>query len=77
MATTMIGSVVASSLVLQQASAVIICKQDFVKLSEKFQQDILNLKSSSLPDMNRQLAMLFDNYEQATTKLIENETTTK
>jgi hypothetical protein len=76
-AITVIGSVAATNLVQQQASAIIVCKDDFMKLSAQFQEDVLNLKSTSSSDINRQLAKLFDNYQLATTKELMNETTMK
>lgn len=75
-AVALIGSIGAITL-QQQASAIIVCKDDFMKLSAQFQKDVLNLKSTSSSDINRQLAILFDNYQLATTKELMNETTMK
>ena len=75
-AVALVGSIGAITL-HQQASAIIVCKDDFMKLSAQFQKDVLNLKSTSSSDINRQLAILFDNYQLATTKELMNETTMK
>jgi hypothetical protein len=70
MAVIMLGSVVVgTNLVLRKASAIVGAK-DFKDLSKKFQQDVLNLVSVDppSPDREKQLATLFDNYEQETFK---------
>ena len=76
----MIGSVVATTnLVLQQASAGIILDYKTLKtLSDKLKQDVSNLMVDPPgPDRDKQLAKLFDSYDQDIQKLFTNETTTK
>jgi len=61
--------VVGTNLVLQKASA-IVGEQDFKDLTKKFKQDVINLVSTNPPepDREKQLATLFNNYEQETFK---------
>lgn len=68
---TLIGSVVAPTLLLQQqASAIVIVGgKDFKKLTKQFQRDVLSLMAQPPPDSDRQLAMLFQDYEQATFRI--------
>jgi hypothetical protein len=70
MAVILLGSVVVgTNLVLQKASA-IVGEQEFKNLTKKFKQDVLNLVSTNPPepDREKQLATLFNNYEQETFK---------
>jgi hypothetical protein len=67
---TLIGSIGATTLLLQQASAIVIVGgKDFKKLSKQFQRDVLSLESTPPPDNDRQLDMLFHDYEQATFRI--------
>jgi len=74
-AITMIGSAIAAIQVPQQASAqgVIVPEKGFEDLSKQFQTDVSKLVSSDPPseDTARQLAELFDNYEQETFRIFE------
>jgi hypothetical protein len=67
---TLIGSVIPSIPTKTHAQEIIV---QFEKLSEQFQQDVSDLVSTSPPDPDkqRQLALLFDNYEQETFRLLE------
>jgi hypothetical protein len=66
---TLIGSIGATTLLLQQASAIVIVGgKDFKKLSKQFQRDVLSLMSVPPPD-NDKLAMLFQDYEEATFRI--------
>ena len=65
-AVTLIGSLLATTTLLQhKASAGLdFGGKDFKKLSKQFQSDVLDLVGADPPDpdVERQLAMLFDNY---------------
>jgi hypothetical protein len=66
---TLIGSIGATTLLFQQASAVVVIGgKDFKKLSKQFQRDVLSLMAVPPPD-NDKLAMLFQDYEEATFRI--------
>ena len=67
---TLIGSVVAPTLLLQQQASAFVIEggKDFKKLSKQFQRDVLNLGSINPPDPDK-LAMLFHDYEQETFRI--------
>jgi hypothetical protein len=67
---TLIGSIAATTLLLQQqASATQVPIGVFKKLTKQFQRDVLSLVSNPPPDNDRQLAMLFHDYEQETFRI--------
>jgi hypothetical protein len=67
---TLIGSIGATTLLLQQASAVVVIGgKDFKKLSKQFQRDVLSIVPTPGPDDSRQLAKLFEDYQQATFRI--------
>ena len=71
----LLGSVLATtSLVLQKASAGIVLEYKTLKtLSDKLKQNVLDLVTADppQPDREKQLAKLFDNYDQDIQKLFE------
>jgi hypothetical protein len=71
MAVIMLGSVVVGTNVVLQKASAITGGKDFKDLSTKFKQDVLNLVSADppQPDREKQLAKLFDDYEQKTLKI--------
>ena len=76
----MVGSVVVgTNLVLQKSYApmVIIDIGQFNTLENQFRKDVSTLfVDPPTPDRDKQLATLFDNYEQGVNKLMSTETTT-
>jgi hypothetical protein len=63
---TLIGSIGATTLILQQQASAIVIEgsKDFKKLSKQFQRDVLSLMTIPPPDGDK-LAKLFQDYEQA------------
>jgi hypothetical protein len=71
---TLIGSIAAVTIPLQQqaSSYIIDGSKDFKKLSKQFQRDVLNIFAVAPPEPEsqaRQLAMLFQDYEQTTFRI--------